>query len=147
MTKNGTIPELEAKRAKLIEKRAVAWAVSTEANDKARVLSSKISEISKKINNLKMAERYPEETNSRVVSFTKKMGGRTYEYAAIHAAGAWWTTGPTCPPNGMTCPPNGMTWRQLIDFIRRDNQQNSAVIVRLGGTLAAASTITVKVKP
>jgi hypothetical protein len=52
--------------------------------------------------------------NGAVITFQKQFreGGRIYDYAAIKAAGLWYSTGPLAP--------KGFTWDALMAWLIRD---------------------------
>lgn len=55
--------------------------------------------------------------NGNVITFTKTMGGRTYDYAAIKAVGKWFRTGRQIGHHQS----GYLKWNELLDFIGLDN--------------------------
>jgi hypothetical protein len=73
-------------------------------------LELRIAQLKKELKRLKDRPNEPTE-NGNIISFHKQFsgGGTVYSYAAIKAAGLWYTTGPKSP--------KGYSWDELLDFI------------------------------
>jgi hypothetical protein len=83
-------------------------------------LRNRISHIDSEI---RKRQRPPEPGGDHVImefSWTSPTNGKVYDYAALKAAGRWYTTGSTCPPYGYS-------WENLIAFIREGERTETAL--------------------
>lgn len=95
---------------------------TVKQKSRIEALEARINAMMDEVQRLKSRPEEPDK-DVNIVYFTKQFTvyGKVYSYAAIKAAGLWYTTGPRAP--------KAYSWDELLDFIDDDDDEIAISVV------------------